>query len=193
MEQAVCKQAEVRKEQQPAQTGEAKLKKNKLDRRTLVRTVLMVIPMALVLCATSQFVRYGSIQPNLLAKSLPVGFLCAFFCNLCLPLGENALWLTKRLPLSPANKAFGYVVSFFFSMQFAAIMTCVMCFYNVVLLNHQALVIFFRSWGKVYVPCLAVAYLTSSLWKPRAEQLSRRLVPLREGAEPDQRVKKQAK
>lgn len=157
--------------------------KQKITKRIFVRTLFMVPPMALVLCATSQFVRYGTIQTDLLAKSLPIGFLCAFFCNLCLPLGENALWAVKHLPISPKSRRFGLLVSFFFSMQFAAIMTGVMCFYNVVLLAHQEIFVFLKSWAKVYIPCLCMAYLVSSLWKPWAERISWKLVPLKEDVE----------
>jgi hypothetical protein len=153
----------------------------KINKRDFVRVCFMVPVMALVLCSTSQFVRYGGIQPNLLAKSLPVGFLCAFFCNLCLPLGKNAVWMAKHLPVQTETKKFGWVVSFCFSIQFAAIMTCVMSFYNVVLLGHQPMLIFFKSWAKVYIPCLCMAYFVSSLWKPQADKLAWKLVPLQEG------------
>ena len=154
--------------------------KKKITKRIFVSTLFMVPPMALVLCATSQLVRYGAIQTDLLAKSLPVGFLCAFFCNLCLPLGENALWVVKHLPVSPKSHWFGLLVSFLFSMQFVAIMTGVMCFYNVVMLGHQGFMVFLKSWAKVYLPCLCMAYLVFSLWKPWAERISWKLVPLRE-------------
>ena len=151
-----------------------------ISKRSFVRTLFMVPPMALVLCATSQFVRYGAIQTDLLAKSLPIGFLCAFFCNLCLPLGGNALWLAKHLPVTPKSRPFGLMVSFFYSVQFAAIMTGVMCFYNVVLLAHQTIPNFLYAWSRVYLPCLCVAYLVSSLWKTWAERISWELVPLEE-------------
>ena len=156
--------------------------KQKIDKRILVRTLFMVPPMALVLCCTSQFVRYGGIQLDLLAKSLPIGFLCAFICNLWLPLGENALWLAKHMPVKN-GKHVSMLVPIFFSMQFAAIMTGVMCFYNIVILAHQEVLIFFKSWAKVYIPCFCMAYLVSSLWKPWAERISWKLVPLKENAE----------
>ncbi len=150
----------------------------------VVSALLTNIPICIVLSFLSCWLgmRNANVPQEVFARvylvsalrSCVISYVVGCAVGILLPLPKWGMAVAGRLGLTPRDGLkFGLVMTAFINLVYVLILSAVLTYVNVIVINGAPIQVFPGAYLSSLLPCYIVSFIISFLWAHRAEEIAR--------------------
>ncbi len=141
----------------------------------IVNTLIMNIPICIAICITAQLLGTGTVVLNLTLINFCLAYVVSFLVGMFIPLVPWGLGFAGLCKAKPNSLPFGLLVNVVVNFGYVFVNSIILTFFNVNILGHAPLPVFFISLVANFIPIYIVGYIVSFLWNKPAEIIAKKI------------------
>ncbi|MBQ7148753.1 MAG: hypothetical protein IJR96_08370 [Pseudobutyrivibrio sp.] len=140
-----------------------------------VNVLIMNVPIALAISLAAQLIATGTVVPRLLLINFCLAYVISFLVGMFLPAVPWGLKFAGKCKAQPETLKFGLLVNVIVNLVYVVVNCLFLTYFNVVMLGHQPIKIYFIAMLTTFIPIYLVGYVVSFLWNRPAEKIARNI------------------
>ena len=140
-----------------------------------VNVLIMNVPIALAISLAAQLIATGTVVPRLLLINFCLAYVISFLVGMLLPAVPWGLKFAGKCKAQPETLKFGLLVNVIVNLVYVVVNCLFLTYFNVVMLGHQPIKIYFIAMLTTFIPIYLVGYVVSFLWNRPAEKIARNI------------------
>ena len=137
--------------------------------------LIMNVPIALAISLAAQLIATGTVVPRLLLINFCLAYVISFLVGMFLPAVPWGLKFAGKCKAQPETLKFGLLVNVIVNLVYVVVNCLFLTYFNVVMLGHQPIKIYFIAMLTTFIPIYLVGYVVSFLWNRPAEKIARNI------------------
>ena len=140
-----------------------------------VNVLIMNVPIALAISLAAQLIATGTVVPRLLLINFCLAYVISFLVGMFLPAVPWGLKFAGKCKAQPETLKFGLLVNVIVNLVYVVVNCLFLTYFNVVMLGHQPIKIYFIAMLTTFIPIYLVGYVVSLLWNRPAKKIARNI------------------
>ncbi len=140
-----------------------------------LNVLIMNVPIALAISLAAQLIATGTVVPRLLLINFCLAYVISFLVGMFLPAVPWGLKFAGKCKAQPETLKFGLLVNVIVNLVYVVVNCLFLTYFNVVMLGHQPIKIYFIAMLTTFIPIYLVGYVVSFLWNRPAEKIARNI------------------